>query len=235
MVWRSLNSRSWELIIVGLCIFIVTACFGGSKTVLIEKTATMTSSPQPTDTLMPTPTPVPTATVEIPENNMPIFDQFVESIKTGEKDKLVGLWVEGKMALLVVYQPPSQPGFVSTMDEVATYFLLPYKMAKNYGLLAHNYLAGRYFFDVNIGDIVQLIYGDGDYEDFEVVEIQGYEAKEPNNPRSDFIDLATGAQLTANNLFVKVYMGKFHTTLQTCIAKGGNGEWGRQFILAPPL
>ena len=68
-------------------------------------------------------------------------------------------------------------------------------MANNYGMLAHNYLAGRYFFDVNVGDIVQLVFGDGDYQDFEVVEIQSYQALQPNNPRSEFIDLVSGDQL----------------------------------------
>jgi hypothetical protein len=29
------------------------------------------------------------------------------------------------------------------------------------GLLAHNYLSGRHFFGLEIGDIVQLVYGDG--------------------------------------------------------------------------
>lgn len=225
------------MIMLGLCVFMLLACISSTIKAPAVEVATVTI--MPTETLVPTPTItptiMPTPTEEVPVVEGPVFDQFVESVKTGEKGKVVGLWVEGKMALLVVYQPPSQPGFVSLMDNVATYFLLPYKMAKNYGMLAHNYLAGRYFFDVNVGDIVQLIYGDGDYQDFEVVDIQSYQALQPNNPRSEFIDLATGSQLSANNLFVKVYMGNFHTTLQTCIAKDGNGEWGRQFILAPPL
>jgi hypothetical protein len=169
------------------------------------------------------------------ERTVPLFDQFIQDLKTGDKNKIVGLWVEGKMALRVVYQPPNNPGFVSTVDNVATYFLMPYKLAGNYGMLAHNYLAGRYFFNLVVGDVVELVFGDGNYQDFEVVEIKEFQALKPNSPQSDYIDLVSGAQLTANKLFIQVYMGEFHTTLQTCIARGNEGSWGRQFVLAPPL
>ena len=232
-----MKSRNWIFAILGIFTFAVAACSNSSNAVLVEPSASMTPSPQITGILLPSPTLLPTATIQPTEelHSGPVFDQFVESIKTGEKGKIVGLWVEDKMALMVLYQPASQPGFVSTIEDVATYFLLPYKMASNYGMLAHNYLAGRYFFDVEVGDIVQLVFGDGDYQDFEVAEIQSYQALQPNNPRSEFIDLVSGDQLSANNLFIKVYMGSFHTTMQTCIANGASTEWGRIFILAPPL
>ncbi len=168
-------------------------------------------------------------------STLPIFDQFIQDIKTDEADKIVGLWVEDVLALRVVYQPSNQPGFVSTLNKIATYFLYPWKHAGNHGLLAHNYLAGRLFFNMGVGDIIQLVFGDGNYMDFEVTEIKEYQALEPNNPFGDFIDLETGEQMTANNVFIEVYMGNFHTTLQTCIAYGGNSEWGRQFTVAPLL
>jgi len=168
-------------------------------------------------------------------STLPIFDQFIQDIKTGEADKIVGMWVEDVLALRVIYQPTNQPGFVSTIDRVATYFLYPWEHAGNHGLLAHNYLAGRFFFDMGVGDIIQLVFGDGNYMDFEVTEIKEFQALEPNNPYGNFIDLETGQQLTANNVFIEVYMGDFHTTLQTCIAYGGNSEWGRQFTMAPPI
>jgi hypothetical protein len=135
----------------------------------------------------------------------------------------------------VVYQPPSNPGYVSTMDGIATYFLYPWEKAGNHGLLAHNYLAGRYFFNLQVGDIIDLVFGDGDYSEFEITEIKSFQALEPDNPYSSFVDLESGKQLSVNNVFIEVYMGSFHTTLQTCIANGSETEWGRQFILAPPL
>jgi hypothetical protein len=233
-----MNRHFRLLIVLVLEVFFSTAC-------AIEVSAIPIKPSKPTSTV-PISTEIPKASPTIPaistpvvektvEPNVPLFDQFILEVKTGEKDKIVGLWVEGKMALLVVYQPTNNPGFVSTIDDVATYFLLPYKMSGNYGMLAHNYLAGRYFFDVNAGDIIQLVFGDGDYRDFEVVEIKDYQALQPDSPRSEYIDLVSGAQLTANNLFVEVYMGDFHTTMQTCIARGIEDSWGRRFLLAPPL
>ena len=73
---------------------------------------------------------------------------------------------------------------------------------------------------LKVGDIVQLVYGDGNYLDFEVVKINEYQALQPDSPYSNCVNLNTGEELSANNLFIEVCMGDFHTTLQTCITKG---------------
>jgi hypothetical protein len=236
------NQQSWVLKVLALGIYSLTACTISLSPVPVKAVVPLTPTSQPTESppkVTPTsvPTAIPTKVAEVIqiEKTVPLFDQFIQDIKTGEKNKIVGLWVDGKMALTVVYQPTSNPGFVSSLDNVATYFLLPYKKAGNYGMLAHNYLAGRFFFDMTTGDIIQVVFGDGDYQDFEVVDIKEYQALQPNSPRSDYVDLVSGAQLTANNLFYEVYMGDFHTTLQTCIAQGFEESWGRRFVLAPPL
>jgi hypothetical protein len=196
----------------------------------------------PTETATPSPEPTLT-TEEIAateealnhEENLRIFDQFIADLKNGEPETIVGIWIENVLALQVVYQPSSNPGYVSTIDETVTYFLYPWRHAGNHGMLAHNYLAGRYFFNISEGDIITLVFGDGNYEDFEVTHINEYQALQPNSPRSNFINLDSGEHLTANSLFIEVYMGDFHTTLQTCIANGAETEWGRRFTLAPPL
>lgn len=92
-----------------------------------------TSTPDPTaaSTFAPTPT---------EDTWKPIFDQFIEDVKNGNANQVVGLWVENVVALRVVYQPANDPGFVSTENNVATYFMYPWEKAGNHGLLAHNYL-----------------------------------------------------------------------------------------------
>jgi len=199
--------------------------------------ATLTPTVGPTETPAPTPTSTPTPTPEYTATPdwLPIFDQFIADVKTGEANHVVGIWVDNVLALQVVYQPSSNPGYVSTDDEVATYFLYPWQKAGNHGLLAHNYLAGRYFFNLKVGDVISLVWGDGNYEDFEITQIKDFQALQPDNPYSNFVDLNTGEQLTVNSVFLEVYMGDYHTTLQTCIAQGSETEWGRQFVLAPPL
>ena len=121
---------------------------------------------------------------------------------------MVGIWVDNVLALQVVYQPSSNPGYVSTEDEVATYFLYPWQKAGNHGLLAHNYLAGRYFFNLKLGDIISLVWGDGDYEDFEITQIKDYQALQPDNPYSNFIDLDSGEQLTREQRFSRSVYGR---------------------------
>ncbi len=215
---------------------------------MISTTGMSAKSPTPvlTAVINFTPTPMPTANADetgrvdllkgesTPESSLRVFDQFVQDLKNGKHDQVVGLWVENILALRVIYQPASKPGFVSTEDETATYFLYPWKKAGNYGFLAHNYLAGRYFFNIKIGDVITVVFGDGDYEDFEVTEVKEFQALQPDSPYSDYIDLQTGEQLTVSNVFIEVYMGDFHTTLQTCIANGKETEWGRHFTIAPP-
>lgn len=224
-------------------LLLVSCCAGCSSIAAPVNPAVKHIQPSPTNTIeqpSPTITPNPTAT-STPEPTptediwKPIFDQFIEDVKNGNPDQIVGLWAENVMALRVVYQPASNPGFVSTEDNVATYFMVPWEKAGNHGLLAHNYLAGRYFFNLKVGDIIQLVFGDGYYMDFEISEIKEFQALQPDSPYSNFIDLTTGEQLTVNDVFVEVYMGDFHTTLQTCIANGNESEWGRLFTIAPPL
>jgi hypothetical protein len=178
-------------------------------------------------------TPIPTEAPPQPAKR--VFDEFVNAIKTGDKKKVVGIYVDRKLALRVVYQPPNDAAFVSTINGVATYFLLPYTVAKNHGFLAHNFLAGALFFDLKPGDAVQVIWGDGSYDDFEVLEIREFQALSPRSPRSDFVDLSTGEKLNATNLFIEIYKGDFHIALQTCIARNNDDSWGRHFVLAPPI
>ena len=246
----NLNNRNrffWMFISVFL-LTLVIACVVSfnigdqilAEPVVIQETATPTVTLTPIPTETPTPTPDPTAIYQVTqtaeaEQQLRIFDQFVADMKNGNANQVTGIYVENVMALQVVQQPASNPGFVSTIDDVVTYFLFPWQKAGNHGLLAHNYLAGRYFFDVGYGDIITLVFGDGYYQDFEVTQIKEYQALQPNNPYSSFIDLDSGEQKSSTTVFMDVYMGAFHTTLQTCIARAGSGEWGRHFTLAPPL
>lgn len=218
----------------------INAC-GGKPVEIVLSFATQTSTiPTPqevvatlTPTQQPTPTFNPTPTLEIPKPVRRPFDIFVDSIKTGDAGRIVGIYAENRLALPVVYQPSNKPGFVSTVNGVVTYFLMPYQIAKNHGFLAHNYLSGGLFFGVQLGDIVQVIWGDGYYEDFEVQNIEQYQALSPTSPNSRFVNLATGDNLSASSLFTRVYRGPYHTTLQTCIAQGNVDSWGRLFIIAP--
>ena len=178
-----------------------------------------------TEAVIEAPTPTPLAA--------PVFDQFVASVINGDPTQVVGVYVDGVMALQVVQQPSSNPSYVSPQRNVATYFTLVRKMTGNTGLLAHNYLAGVYYYELIPGQSVFLIYGDGSTEEFIVQQSEEYQALNPNNPGSNFIDLNSGETLTSTELFYRVYGGSDRTTFQTCVAQGNEDSWGRLFVISP--
>lgn len=181
---------------------------------------------------------LPTATIPRPSETpreKPFFDRFVDAVKNDNPDQVVGVYVDNVLALRVLQQPANNPGFVSTVDGTATQFLLAFTVAGNIGLLAHNYLSGDLFFQLRPGNVVQLIYGDGSVDEYEVREIQQYQALSPNSPYSDFVDLSNGETMNSTALFNRVYTGPLHLTFQTCINRDNNSEWGRLFVIADPL
>jgi hypothetical protein len=102
------------------------------------------------------------------------------------------------------------------------------------GLLAHNTLSGKFFFQLEVGQEVRLVYGDGRVEYFIIQRILQYQALQPNSPYSNFRDLSSDEILTAEQVFRKAYTGDRHVTFQTCIAANGISTWGRIFVIATP-
>ena len=159
---------------------------------------------------------------------------FVETVTDGMADVVRGIYIEDQFEFPVIQQPSGQPGYVSSQTNVLTEFA----MAKKYdvtGILAHNYLAGEDFFNLQAGDVVQVVYGDGMIQQYEITEILEYQALSPNSATSSFIDLETDEQLSATQLFNRVYTGSHHLTMQTCIQVGSEDSWGRLFLIAEPI
>ena len=145
-----------------------------------------------------------------------------------------GIYSENEFAFPVVKQPAGNAGYVSTIEGVVTEF----SMAKKYGvtgIVAHNYLAGGDFFSLEIGEVIEVVYGDGEILRYEITSIQSYQALSPNSATSQFVDLATSEKISASQLFKRVYMGSQHLTLQTCIQQGNEDSWGRLFVIAEPI
>lgn len=162
------------------------------------------------------------------------LEDFVFQIMDGNAEMIRGIYTADAFALRVVQQPSNQPGFVSTMDGVVTQFM----DAKKYGsigLLSHNFLSGKLFYQLKIGDVLQLVYGDGVVRKYQIESLHQYQALQPENPRSTFVDLATGTKLSAANLFLKMYARMGKLVLQTCLQKGDENSWGRLFIIAEPV
>lgn len=190
-----------------------------------ENTATPTETATPVSTATPLPTPTP-----LPP---PFLDTFIENLKNGNAGQVVGVYVEDVLSLRVVQQPSSDAAYVSTVPNTATYFAMVRNITGNTGLLAHNYLAGAYFFSLSSGQSVTLIYGDGTTDEYIVSNIDEFQALSPNSPTSNFVSLSSGETLSSTDLFYRVYGGGTRTTFQTCIAQGNEDSWGRLFVIAP--
>ena len=165
---------------------------------------------------------------------LPNLSSFSSSIQNGEGKVIRGAYVDGLFALPILQQPSNNAAFVSTVDNTLTQFGMASQFG-NVGLLAHNYLSGQFFFQLTAGMVIQLVFGDGRIETYQVTHIYRYQATSPNSVSSDFVDLETQKTITASELFTKVYKGPRHVTFQTCISQDGNSSWGRYFVVADPI
>ena len=165
--------------------------------------------------------------------NVPSLAEFVDQVASGDTNIPRGLYVDGLMALPIVQQPDGDSAYIDLGDQTATQFQLasPYG---NVGLLAHNYLAGKLFFDLNKGQELVLVYGDGHTQSFRVSEIDDYQRLDPTDLNSDFVELATQQKVSAAQVFTRFYEIPGDLTLQTCIAHDGQSSWGVRFIVASP-
>ncbi|NIW47239.1 MAG: hypothetical protein GWN30_21570 [Gammaproteobacteria bacterium] len=159
---------------------------------------------------------------------------FIREVYTGDASTITGIYVHEEFSLNVSQQPSGSPGYISPNENTATEF----KMARDYGsigMLAHNYLAGDLFFQLEHGQVIYLVFGDGMVQPYTILNVLRYQALQPNSPYSNFLNLDnTEEYLSAADLFYKVYDQDDALILQTCIENQGIDTWGRLFIIAVP-
>jgi hypothetical protein len=118
---------------------------------------------------------------------------------------------------LVTYgEVPSQMGRVSYLPSNAI------------TLLAHNYLDGYYFSDIETGDMIRY-YSDEwtDYKVTRVIEAQALKLDTANTPL-----LIDGAWLTPVQVHRKILNDPDSLVLLTCLYKNDSWTWGRLFVVA---
>ena len=165
--------------------------------------------------------------------NDPLAD-LIDVVVNGHADQVVGVYVPDILSMPVVQQPEGASTFISSTDNTVTQFSAA-TMFGSTGLLAHNTKAGSQFFNLEVNQQVVLIFGDGTTRSYQIESIRSFQALDPNNPYSDFIDLSDNSLLTANDLFLETYGAGDLVVFQTCIAAEGINSWGRIFISATPL
>jgi hypothetical protein len=162
------------------------------------------------------------------------LDGFVASVVNGNANQIVGIYVNGVLADPVVQQPSGNAGWISEQDDVITQFASASQFNVT-GMLAHNTHAGIKFFNLEVGQEVLLVKGDGSFSAYRIDSIRQFQALQPLSPYSDFLDLDSGEKLSAVDLFYQVYSGDHHLTFQTCIENDGEASWGRLFVMASPI
>jgi hypothetical protein len=164
----------------------------------------------------------------------PELRDFMTQVSDGSGTDLRGVHIQDVLSLKVVQQPEGNATFVSTELGNVTQFQ---SAARNgvTGLLAHNYLSGELFYNIAIGQEVDLIYENGRIKRYQVSDIESFQKLTPSSLRSDLIDLSTGRKFTTSQVFKRFYTGKDHITFQTCLEGEGISNWGLTFFVATPL
>ena len=165
---------------------------------------------------------------------IPDLHTFIESVADNNENSLRGVYAADSFSFEIVQQPAGSPLYVSAEKNVVTEFNAA-KNEGNIGLLAHNTAAGASFFELQPGQTVVLVYGNGTTERFLVTKILKYEALNGEFTFGQYRDLATDTVITSRELFETAYKGEKHLTLQTCIENNGDADWGRLFVVAIPV
>jgi hypothetical protein len=165
----------------------------------------------------------------------PELQSFVATVINNYPNQVVGVYVPGLFALPILQQPAGNFNFISPFDGALTQYAPPIEHG-SISLLAHNYLAGRVFFNLQAGQEVILVYGDGRLQTYRVSSIDQYQALSPLDPYSNFIDQADpyASIQSFQQVYDRYYKVGGQLVFQTCVEKNGDLSWGRIFIVALP-
>lgn len=166
---------------------------------------------------------------------LPTLADFIKTVKNGQPQRVVGVYVADVLAFKVIPQPANNPAFVSSKREVVTQFSLAATYSTT-ALLAHNNLAGALFSKLVTGQEVNIVYGDGTVRAYTVSALRHFQALRPTSVYSNFLDLDNNNQKILNrDIFAQIYTTSDQVVFQTCIAAQGHPSWGRLFVIATPL
>jgi hypothetical protein len=159
------------------------------------------------------------------------LEDFTATVINGETDRITGLYVPEFGGFNVIQESAGNDGIASPVDGVITQFMRP-AANRVIGLLAHNNASGTWFEHFPTGSLLYVLYGDGRKEIYRLAVKERLQAINGDSSTTDFIDLTSGEIRSANQVYQKMYSGKPHLTLQTCIQNGDDLNWGRLFLLA---
>lgn len=170
--------------------------------------------------------------------NEEAFDlkSFISPLINHRPEEVVGIYAHGSFALPVTQQPEGNANFVSSAPEAITQYHLAHQYG-SIGLLAHNYLSGSHFYRLERNQEITVVFGDGRMRNYRIKQLRSYQAVQPRNLYSKFIDLSssTREEYSSSDLFDQIYGSNHRLVLQTCIKVGDQMSWGRFFVIADPV
>jgi hypothetical protein len=142
--------------------------------------------------------------------------------------------VAGLFTLPIMQQPDNNPIYVANKPDILTQFQQATQNGIT-GLLAHNFLSGKEFSKLKIGQEISITYTDHIVRNYRVASIYHYQKLDPSDLFSDLIDLHTDKELSTREVFNQFYRGRHHVAFQTCLEKEGRLDWGLLFVIALPI
>lgn len=136
------------------------------------------------------------------------------------------------LTLEIELQPVGQPSYVTNVPGKVTLFRQT--LARNaLVFIIHNDLGGTRLYDTKIGDLIYVSSAQ-DRVYYEVIHIYRFRADQPTDPFSDLFELETGERFTVDAAYDLVFPGGY-VTIETCIIRNGDVNWGRIFIQAKQI
>jgi hypothetical protein len=95
-------------------------------------------------------------------------------------------------------------------------------------LTAHNYLDGRYFAELETGDMLR--YWDGAWHDYRIEQIRSMQALQPDSTFTYLLE--DGILYSVPDIHRELFADPDALVLLTCIYGDGRLNWGRLFVVA---
>jgi hypothetical protein len=103
------------------------------------------------------------------------------------------------------------------------------------GLLAHNFLAGRAFYGLQIGTPIWIARSKDKVQMYKVASVELFQRITLPGEADRYIQLVNHREWTTSELFAHFYADRGRLVLQTCLARFGRLNWGLYFVVAEPI
>jgi hypothetical protein len=161
------------------------------------------------------------------------LEQLLDQLSNDGGSYSGGIYAPGVFAFPIISQPEDDNLYVSVKRNLVTMFSAAAANGVT-GLLAHNFLAGALFYDLEIGQEIWVVESEQKLRGYQITNIDQFQKIE-DDENDIFVDLETNHEMNGSEVFDRFYTGEPHLILQTCLEGEGDPSWGLTFIVAEPI